>query len=70
MNFNWNMRLGNPQNLQPSVPQRIDQRGQDALDRKRLRRASNTIVILGPEVPRWTSSNTIRFRKFFNLWRA
>jgi hypothetical protein len=42
------MRLGNPQNLQPSVPQRIDQRGQDALDRKRLRRASNTIVISSP----------------------
>ena len=44
MGFNWNLRLGNPNNLQNSKPRWKDATSQDALDRKRLVTASNTVA--------------------------
>jgi len=46
MSFNWNLRLGNPNNLQNSKPRWKNATSQDALDRKRLVTASNTVEFL------------------------
>lgn len=46
MSFNWNLKLGNPNNLQNSKPRWKDATSQDALDRKRLVIASNTVEFL------------------------